>query len=101
MDTDSDEDVYAQMHRLMEQEQQQGHTPYFIPVGGSVPLGSLGYVNCAHEIAQQCHDEIEGQFPQVKHCMVHVSPDPEIAAKDDTKTNIFCPIGSNRITGES
>ena len=53
VDTDSYEDVYAQMHRMMEQEQQQGHTPYFIPVGGSVPLGSLGYVNCAHEIAQQ------------------------------------------------
>ena len=33
------------MHRMMEQEQQQGHTPYFIPVGGSVPLGSLGYVD--------------------------------------------------------
>lgn len=28
-------------------------TPYFIPVGGSVPLGSLGYVNCAKEIAEQ------------------------------------------------
>lgn len=53
VDTDSYEDVYAQMHRMMEQEKQQGHTPYFIPVGGSVPLGSLGYVNCAHEIAQQ------------------------------------------------
>lgn len=53
VDTDSYDDVYAQMHRMMEQEEQQGHTPYFIPVGGSVPLGSLGYVNCAHEIAQQ------------------------------------------------
>ena len=53
VDTDSYDDVYAQMHRMMEQEKQQGHTPYFIPVGGSVPLGSLGYVNCAHEIAQQ------------------------------------------------
>ena len=41
VDTDSYEDVYAQMHRMMEQEKQQGHTPYFIPVGGSVPLGSL------------------------------------------------------------
>lgn len=31
-------------------------TPYFIPVGGSVPLGCLGYVNCAKEIANQAED---------------------------------------------
>ena len=31
----------------------EGHTPYFIPVGGSVPLGCLGYVNCVREIAAQ------------------------------------------------
>lgn len=55
----------------------------------------------AHRIADEVHDTIERHFPEVKHCMVHVSPDPEIAAKDNTKTNIFCPIGSNRITGES
>lgn len=55
----------------------------------------------AHRIADEVHDTIERHFPEVKHCMVHVSPDPEIAAKDDTKTTIFCPIGSNRITGES
>lgn len=34
----------------------QGHAPYFIPVGGSVPLGCLGYVNCAKEIANQAED---------------------------------------------
>ena len=29
----------------------------------------------AHDIAQQVHDAIEGQFPTVKHCMVHVNPE--------------------------
>ena len=28
----------------------------------------------AHNIAQRVHDEIEKQFPKVKHCMVHVNP---------------------------
>lgn len=53
VDTDTYDDVYAEMERIMDELRQQGHTPYFIPVGGSVPLGSLGYVNCAKEIAQQ------------------------------------------------
>ena len=28
----------------------------------------------AHGIAHQVHDAIEAEFPQVKHCMVHVNP---------------------------
>ncbi len=28
----------------------------------------------AHEIAQNVHDLVEKNFPQVKHCMVHVNP---------------------------
>jgi len=31
-------------------------------------------VNDAHDIAQNVHDAIEGSFPKVKHCMVHVNP---------------------------
>lgn len=31
----------------------------------------------AHEVAQRTHDAIEREFPQVKHCMVHVNPAPE------------------------
>jgi len=56
VDTDSYDDVYAEMDRLMADLRAQGHTPYFIPVGGSVPLGCLGYVNCALEIAGQAED---------------------------------------------
>ena len=28
----------------------------------------------AHDIAQQVHDVIEGEFPSVKHCTVHINP---------------------------
>ncbi|MEI3111619.1 MAG: cation transporter dimerization domain-containing protein [Oscillospiraceae bacterium] len=28
----------------------------------------------AHAIAERVHDQIEAQFPAVKHCMVHVNP---------------------------
>lgn len=28
----------------------------------------------AHDIAEAVHDNIEGHFPDVKHCMVHVNP---------------------------
>ena len=56
VDSDSYDDVYAEMDRLIEELRREGHSPYAIPVGGSVPLGSLGYVNCALEIANQAQD---------------------------------------------
>ncbi|MBC5582043.1 cation transporter [Anaerofilum sp. BX8] len=30
----------------------------------------------AHAVAQRVHDRVETRFPQVKHCMVHVNPEP-------------------------
>ena len=53
VDTDSYDDVYAEMDRIMEELRKAGHTPYFITVGGRVPRGSLGYVGCVEEIARQ------------------------------------------------
>ena len=53
VDTDSYDDVYAEMEAIMETLRKAGHKPYFIPVGGSVPRGSLGYVGCTEEIAAQ------------------------------------------------
>ena len=32
-------------------------------------------LNEAHDVAQNVHDAIEKNFPNVKHCMVHVNPD--------------------------
>lgn len=31
----------------------------------------------AHRIAENVHEMVEREFPQVKHCMVHVNPDEE------------------------
>lgn len=53
VDTDSYDDVYTEMEAIMETLRKAGHKPYFIPVGGSVPRGSLGYVGCTEEIAAQ------------------------------------------------
>lgn len=48
MDTDSYEDIYAEMDRLA---LETGNTAYKIPCGGSNGLGSLGYVDCMKEVA--------------------------------------------------
>ena len=42
---------------LITKLKQQGKTPYLIPVGGSNPIGSLGYVRCAQEIISQIEEQ--------------------------------------------
>lgn len=41
-----------------------------------VDIGVLGTVSLyeGHDVAKQVHDQIEENFPDVKHCMVHVNP---------------------------
>lgn len=48
MDTDSYEDIYAEMDRV---GQELGRPYYKIPCGGSNAIGALGYVSCIKEIA--------------------------------------------------
>ena len=50
VDTDSYDDVYKEMDRIADALRAAGHNPYLVPVGGSVPLGTVGYVDCAREI---------------------------------------------------
>ena len=50
LDTDDYADIYAEMDRM---GAERGRPYYKIPCGGSNALGSLGYVACAREIAQQ------------------------------------------------
>ena len=50
MDTDDYADIYAEMDRV---GTAIGKPYYKIPCGGSNALGSLGYVDCAREIAEQ------------------------------------------------
>ncbi len=59
VDTDNYAVIYDAMVELDEELSRQGHKSCAIPVGGSTPLGSLGYVECADEIARQC--------PSVEH----------------------------------
>ena len=53
MDTDSYDDIYAEMHRVGAELEAQGHKCYYIPCGGSNALGAVGYVNCVRELAVQ------------------------------------------------
>ena len=50
VDTDDYADIYAEMDRV---GRELGRPYYKIPCGGSNALGSLGYVACAQEIADQ------------------------------------------------
>jgi D-cysteine desulfhydrase family pyridoxal phosphate-dependent enzyme len=52
MSLDLDDEIKAQCNRL----RAEGRNPYFIPVGGSIPLGALGYVRAANELLDQSSD---------------------------------------------
>ena len=56
MDTDSYEDIYAEMRKRCEVLASQGHKGYIIPVGGSTALGSIGYAECVRELAEQAKE---------------------------------------------
>ncbi|GAB3629117.1 D-cysteine desulfhydrase [Pandoraea terrae] len=43
----------AQLEALAQRLRGEGHKPYVIPIGGSNPLGALGYVRAGLELAQQ------------------------------------------------
>lgn len=47
------ENLDSRVTTLLSLLKQQGKTPYYIPLGGSNPLGCLGYVQCAYEIVGQ------------------------------------------------
>ena len=46
-----------------------GRPPYFLPAGGSSPLGALGYVDAALELAAQVRD---GALPEPSHLVTAV-----------------------------
>ena len=48
MDTDSYDEIYAEMDRIGEE---MGRKVYKIPCGGSNALGTLGYIDCMKEVA--------------------------------------------------
>ncbi len=46
-------DEEACITRIVDRLQREGHRPYVIPIGGSTPLGALGYVNAVRELQRQ------------------------------------------------
>jgi L-cysteate sulfo-lyase len=63
-----DTDMNAAMAQLADKLRSQGRKPYIIPGGGSNPLGALGYVTCALELANQAN-EMGVAFD----CLVHAT----------------------------
>lgn len=53
LDTDSLEEVSAVMRRRAGELETRGHKCCLIPLGGSTPLGAVGYVNCVREFTAQ------------------------------------------------
>ena len=56
IDTDRYDDIYAEMDRMSAELAKEGRKAYHIPVGGSTPLGALGYVNCVREFTAQAEE---------------------------------------------
>ena len=42
---------------VMDAERAAGGTPYFFPVGASIPLGCWGYIRCIHELTQELNPD--------------------------------------------
>ena len=53
LDADSYDEIYAEMGRQSAELEARGHQCCLIPLGGSTPLGALGYVNCVREFTAQ------------------------------------------------
>lgn len=51
------DDLNAAMQAIAGDLESKGRKGYVIPGGGSNPLGALGYVSCAHEIAAQSFEQ--------------------------------------------
>jgi L-cysteate sulfo-lyase len=45
------------MKELAQEVRSRGGHPYIIPTGGSNPVGSLGYINCALEVIEQSNEQ--------------------------------------------
>lgn len=57
----------------MSAERGAGRTPYFFPVGASVPLGCWGYIRCMSELAEQLgRDSVVDVFSAVSSAGTHV-----------------------------
>lgn len=56
-ETNPKEALDKKVSEVINQLEAQGERVYFIPMGGSNPLGALGYVDALGELHGQCHDK--------------------------------------------
>lgn len=56
-----------ELARVAEEVRGRGGKPFIVPIGGSTPTGTLGYVNCARELLQQA-DERGITIDAIVHC---------------------------------
>jgi len=55
-------DMEEAMRREADRLRSEGHKPYVIPIGGSTPLGILGYVQAMRELAEQLAEEDKAPY---------------------------------------
>jgi L-cysteate sulfo-lyase len=56
-----------ELARVAEEVRGRGGKPFIVPLGGSTPTGTLGYVGCAQELLQQADDRGVG-IDAIVHC---------------------------------
>lgn len=61
---------------LFARHSRRGRPPYFLPAGGSSPIGVLGYVEAAFEIAEQVR---RGEIPEPSHVVCAVGSGGTVA----------------------
>lgn len=57
VDTDNYADVYRSIKMLVEDLEDLGKKPFVVPLGGSMPLGVLGYIEAADELIVQAKEK--------------------------------------------
>ncbi|KAB2908014.1 MAG: D-cysteine desulfhydrase family protein [Ignavibacteriales bacterium] len=66
--SDEDEDLETLQFAVCEELKKEGKNPYALPLGGSTPHGTLGYVKAMEELAGQLHDDKVHIFTPVGSC---------------------------------
>lgn len=51
------DDCNLHAQKVITELEEQGRKPYFVPMGGSNVIGSMGYVRCAYEILSQIEEQ--------------------------------------------
>jgi L-cysteate sulfo-lyase len=56
LDCSDPDDIVEKVLNKVEELKKEGKRPYYLPVGGSTPVGTIGYIKAFHEILQYSAD---------------------------------------------